>query len=285
MLLQEEKGLAEKIDETSKFLVPFWNSAKIGVVLGSGLSSFTNEISLFHSIPYHEIPYFPCSTVEGHYGSLILGELGNVKLAVLSGRFHYYEGYSLREVTFPIRVLAKLGIKTLILTNAAGGLNLNFKPGDIMIIKDHINFIPDNPLRGIHDLSLGKRFVSLTNAYDKKLRDLAKESAKKLKIQIREGVYSALPGPSYETPAEVKMLRVLGINATGMSTIPEVVVARQSEIDVLGMSLITNVHTKDASPTHDEVLETAKKSEKKFCRLLIEIIRHLKVNEAHAASL
>lgn len=285
MLLQEEKGLAEKIEETCKSLSPFWNSAKIGVVLGSGLSSFTDEISRSYSIPYQDIPYFPRSTVEGHYGSLILGELGNVKLAVLSGRFHYYEGYSLREVTFPVRVLAKLGIKTLILTNAAGGLNLNFKPGDIMIIKDHINFIPDNPLRGIHDLSLGKRFVSLTNAYDKNLRDLAKKSAKKLKIQIREGVYSALPGPSYETPAEVKMLRVLGINATGMSTIPEVVVARQSEIDVLGMSLITNVHTKNASPTHDEVLETAKKSEKKFCRLLIEIIRHLKVNEAHAASL
>ncbi len=267
--------LIEKIEAAASYLEPFWNSSEIGVVLGSGLSSFTKEISSAKSIPYSVIPHFPRSTVEGHAGSLLLGEIGKFKIAVLSGRFHYYEGYSLQEVVFPVRTLIKLGIKTLILTNAAGGLNLKFKPGDIMLIRDHINFIPDNPLRGDYDSRFGKRFVSLVEAYPKRLRDLAKKHSRKLKNPIHEGVYLALPGPSYETPAEVKMFRLFGADAAGMSTVPEVTAAVQLGVSVLAISLITNVHTRGSSPDHSEVLETAKKSEKKFCKLLREIVLNL----------
>jgi purine-nucleoside phosphorylase len=267
--------LSQRVKETSEFLKRNWNGAEIGVILGSGWSSIADEIKKKYVIPYKEIPNFPQSTVKGHKGELVLGKLENRPVALLSGRFHYYEGYSLREATFPVRVLGKLGVKILILTNAAGGIRPNFTPGDMMIIKDHLNFIPDNPLRGPHEPELGERFISLTNTYDKTLRKKALACARQLKLRVHEGVYLALPGPSYETPAEVKLFRSFGASAIGMSTVPEAIVAVQCGMSVLALSLITNVHKNGVSPKHAEVLETAEKFQGKFKTLLRCILKKI----------
>lgn len=268
-------SLVEKVLDAYHFLQNHWNNARIGVVLGSGLSELADQVKSPEVFAYDGIPHFPRSMVAGHRGQLILGNLEEKPVALLAGRFHYYEGYSLQEVTFPIRVLARLGIEILVLTNAAGGLHPEFRAGDLMIIKDHLNFIQDNPLRGVQNGELGSPFVSLTDAYDARLRKTALSCARRLGFRAREGVYLALSGPSYETPAEIKLYRSFGADALGMSTVPEVIVARQAELLVLGLSLITNVHKKNSFPTHDEVLEVARSSQKGLEELLRCLMRKI----------
>lgn len=260
--------LAERVADAAGHLRDGWNQAKIGLVLGSGWSALTEEVRRAKSIPYASIPHFPKPTVAGHHGELVLGALEEKPVAILSGRFHYYEGYSLQDVTFPVRVLASLGVKTIILTNAAGGLDAAYEPGDMMAFEDHLNMMPDNPLRGAHEPVLGERFVSLASVYDPSLRAIAVACGKSLGIRVHEGIYLALSGPTYETPAEIRMFRAFGATAVGMSTVPEAIVARQAGLSVLAISLITNVHRNGASPSHAEVLDEAKQSEKNFKALL-----------------
>ncbi|MDD3151129.1 MAG: purine-nucleoside phosphorylase [Candidatus Gastranaerophilales bacterium] len=221
-----------------------WKSSnfqpEIGLILGSGLGDIANEIK-GTIVPYSKIPEFETSTVEGHAGQLVLGEFCNKKVIAMQGRYHFYEGHSLQTVTYPVKIMKKLGVKTLIVTNAAGGVNKDFYPGDLMIITDHINLLGSNPLIGENDKSLGERFPDMSNAYDKNLISLAEKIAKKLKIKTQKGVYAGLTGPSYETPAEIRMLRILGADAVGMSTVPEVIVANHMKMNVLGISCITNM--------------------------------------------
>ena len=214
---------------------------RIGLILGSGLGVLADEIEEAVVIPYAKIPHFPVSTVEGHAGRLVLGRLEGQAVVAMQGRFHLYEGYSLEEVTFPIRVMKRLGVETVLITNAAGGINESFQAGDLMLIRDHINFMFRNPLVGPNDPELGDRFPDMTEAYDADLRRLAKKVAEKLGIDLKEGVYAAMLGPSYETPAEIRMLRTVGGDAVGMSTVPEVIVARHAGIRVLGLSCIANM--------------------------------------------
>lgn len=244
----------------------------LGIVLGSGWGDFGREIPDALEIPYEDIPHFPISTVAGHAGKLVLGMLEGKALAVMAGRFHYYEGYSLAQVVLPTRVLAKLGITDLIVTNAAGGINAAFAPGDLMLIDDHINLMGTNPLIGYKDWE--PRFPDMTTAYTPRLRSLCKKVAAELHIPLRQGVYLATTGPSFETPAEIRMMRSMGADAVGMSTVPEVITARQMGISVLGISCITNMAAGiiGAPITHEEVQETATKVRDKFVRLLHGII-------------
>lgn len=247
----------------------------IGIILGSGLGGLADLIENPISIDYKDIPNFPVSTVEGHVGCLIIGELAGKNIIAMQGRFHFYEGYSLNQVTFPIRVLADLGIKNLIVTNAAGGVNKSFTPGDLMIIKDHINFTGANPLIGPNLDSKGPRFLDMTAAYNKGLIKLAEDVGKKLNIDLKKGTYMWLTGPTYETPAEVNLASILGADAVGMSTVPEVIVANHESIDVLGISCITNMAAGilDQPLRHDEVVETSLKASNKFEKLILEIIK------------
>jgi len=247
------------------------------IVLGSGLGPLADAVNVIVKVPYSEIPGFPVSTVEGHEGVLIYGELEGKKVLVFKGRFHYYEGYSARELTFPIRVLKLLNVPYLILTNAAGGVNPAMKPGDIMLIRDHINLLPDNPLRGPNIEELGPRFPSMHEAYSKRLMQIAKESALEVGVPLREGVYVALQGPSLETPSEYLFCRLIGGDAVGMSTVPEVIVARHMGIEVLAFSIITNVaNPYDPKPaTHEEVLEVANKAGRELERIIRATIRRL----------
>lgn len=266
--------LLRKIKEAADFIADKINQADIGLVLGSGLGDLVEQVEDPKIIAYQEIPHFPESTVAGHVNRLVAGTIKGKNMIAMQGRFHYYEGYSLAEVTFPIRVMQKLGITTLIVTNAAGGLNPDFRPGDLMLITDHINFLGINPLRGKNHPELGPRFPDMTEAYDLSLRQLARKAAQSLGITLQEGVYVWVGGPSYETPAEVKMLSRLGGDAVGMSTVPEVIVANHSGMKVLGLSCITNVaaglgHTK---LDHQAVVETAQRGGKDFQRLVCEII-------------
>ncbi len=238
-------------------------SPKIGMVLGSGLGSLADHLEGRVAIPYSTIPGWPVSTVHGHSGQLVIGKLGGKIVAVQQGRAHFYEGYSMEQITFPIRVMHHLGIKTVILTNAAGGLNKSFKAGDAMLINDHINFVGMvgvNPLMGPNDDSIGPRFLGMAHTYDKSLRGLAHKIADDHQITLHEGVYVYLSGPFFETPAEVKMMRVIGGDAVGMSTVPEVLVARHAGMRVLAFSAITNqsIDVLDSSEetNHEEVLET-----------------------------
>lgn len=263
-----------RIQEAADFIAPRIGCAKIGLILGSGLGDLVNKMEDTKVAPYSEIPHFPVSTVAGHGNCLVGGTIGGKKVIAMQGRFHYYEGYSLEEVTFPVRVLRRLGVNLLIITNAAGGINPDFHPGDLMLITDHINFLGLNPLRGENLPELGPRFPDLTEAYDASLRRLAREKAAFLGITLREGIYAWVGGPSYETPAEIRMLRILGADAVGMSTVPEVIVATHSGMKVLGFSCITNVaaglgHTK---LHHEEVVETAQKAGRNLQRLVYEII-------------
>lgn len=249
----------------------------IGLILGSGLGVLADEIEEAIRIPYEDIPGFPVSTVEGHAGRLVYGQLEGATVVAMQGRFHYYEGYSLREVTFPVQVMKELGIRQLIVTNAAGGVNEQFRPGDLMIISDHINLLGTNPLIGPNDPEIGPRFPDMTEAYSRRLRQLAKEAAAKLGICVREGVYVANTGPSYETPAEIRMIRVLGGDAVGMSTVPEVIVARHAGIEVLGISCISNLAAgmTDAPLHHDEVVETTERVKADFLRLIKAVVAEL----------
>jgi purine-nucleoside phosphorylase len=246
----------------------------MAVVLGSGLGGFASSLERATTIPYADIPEWPASGVVGHEGRLVIGEAGGRLVAALAGRAHFYEGHDLRTVTFPTRVLGLLGVKTLILTNAAGGVNPGFAPGDLMVIDDHINLLGTSPLTGPNDERFGVRFPDLTHVYSPRLRKLADEAAVALGQTLRHGVYVACHGPSYETPAEVRYLRTIGADAVGMSTVPEAIVARHMGIEVLGISCITNfaAGVRPQPLDHDEVLETAQRVRESFIALLKGVI-------------
>lgn len=255
-------------------------SPKIAIILGSGLGELANEvIDSRVEIPYSEIPHFPVSTVAGHTGKLITGKIYDKEVIVMQGRFHYYEGYELVEVTFPIRVFALLGINSIIISNAAGGISKNLNTTDLMLITDHINISNVSPLRGINSEMLGERFVNMSEAYSTRLRNIAKAEAESReydnKIPLKEGVYAFMRGPQYETPAEIRMLDIIGADAVGMSTVPEVIVANQMGIEVLGISCITNMTGVGSQPTHDEVIENADKISEKFKNLILRIVRKM----------
>ena len=266
------------IDKSVQFLkTKFHQSPQIGLILGSGLGVLAEEIENPINIAYNDIPEFPVSTVEGHAGQLVFGTLNGKTVVAMQGRFHFYEGYSMEKVTFPVRVMKDLGVETLIVTNAAGGINESFKPGDLMLITDHINNMGQNPLIGPNDKELGVRFPDMSEAYSKNLRELANGVASKLQIKVKEGVYVGNTGPTYETPAEVRMLRKMGGDAVGMSTVPEVIVARHSKMNVLGISCISNMAAGilDQPLTHDEVIETTEKVKVNFLAFVKEIVKDL----------
>lgn len=252
-------------------------SPTIGLILGSGLGPIAELIEDPEFYPYEDLPNFPVSTTEGHKGRLVLGKLEGKTIIAMEGRFHYYEGYSMEEVTFPVRVMKLLGINTLIVTNAAGAINTNFNPGDLMIIKDHINLSGNNPLIGKNLDTFGTRFPDMTNAYNSKYINKIKDLAKSLNIELQEGVYAMMNGPSYETPAEIKMLSTLGADAVGMSTVPEVIIANHSKIKVIGISCLTNMAAGilEQPLDHHEVIETSKKAQTNFIKLIKCIIKEL----------
>jgi len=249
----------------------------VAVVLGSGLGGFAEELSGSSSLPYREIHGFAQTTVEGHAGRLVIGQAGSVAVAAMQGRFHFYEGYSLDDVTFPVRVLKLLGVQTLILTNAAGSLNTEFTPGSLMVISDHINLMGANPLIGQNDKRFGPRFPDLTATYDPDLQNLVIEEATAMKLDVRRGVYAALSGPSYETPAEIHMVRTLGADAVGMSTVPEAIVARHMEMRLIGISCITNLAAgvSNQPVDHDQVIATGESVRGQFTELLRRVIAKL----------
>jgi purine-nucleoside phosphorylase len=251
------------------------NKPGIGLILGSGLGVLAEEIQNPITIPYGEIPEFPVSTVEGHAGQLVIGELEGKTVIAMQGRFHFYEGYSMDKVTFPVRVMKYLGVEKLIVTNAAGGVNESFEAGNLMLLTDHINNMGTNPLIGPNDNELGARFPDMSEPYCKELRKLAKDVAAEIGLKIQEGVYVGNTGPSYETPAEVRMLRTLGGDAVGMSTVPEVIIARHSGMKVLGISCISNMAAGilDQPLTHDEVMETTEMVKANFLQFVKTIIK------------
>jgi purine-nucleoside phosphorylase len=247
---------------------------EVGVVLGSGLGNFSNEMNVEKTIPYNDIPHFPEATVEGHSGKLFLGEMGGKKIVAMAGRLHYYEGYTAAEVSFPIRVMKYLGIKTLLISNAAGGVNPEFHVGDLMIIRDHISFATWNPLIGKNENSLGPRFPDMSEPYRKRLIQLAKKVGEKKGIELKEGVYFGVTGPTFETRAEYKMIRVVGCDAVGMSTVQEVIVANHMSLPVFAVSVITDlgIREEDNIISHLDVLEAARTAEPKLTALFKELI-------------
>lgn len=249
---------------------------KIGLILGSGLGELADEATDTIEVPYEDIPDFPVSTVEGHAGKLVYGNLGGKKVLAMQGRFHYYEGYSLKEVTFPVRVMKALGVKSLVVTNAAGGVNENFTPGDLMVITDHINMTSDNPLLGPNNNDFGPRFADMSEAYDKGYQSLIEAAAEANGLSLQKGVYLGLAGPTYETPAEVRMIRTLGGDAVGMSTVPEVIVARHAGIKVAGISCITNYAAgMQENLNHDEVVEVTTRVRDSFKSLVKSLIEKM----------
>lgn len=256
--------MLEKINQTAEFLrSKVSDMPKIAIILGTGLGPIADLIEEKTVIPYSEIPNFPVSTVEGHSGNFIFGNLAGKRVMAMQGRFHYYEGYDMKTVTFPVRVMRALGVETLIVSNAAGGMNKEFLVGDVMIITDHINLFPENPLRGKNYEELGPRFPAMTEAYDKKLVALADSIGDELGLRLMHGVYVGTPGPTFETPAEYEYFRIIGGDAVGMSTVPEVIVACHAGMRVFGLSVITDLGGKDVTqvPTHEEVQEAAVKAQ------------------------
>ncbi|KHE67905.1 purine-nucleoside phosphorylase [Halobacillus sp. BBL2006] len=249
----------------------------VGLILGSGLGVLADEIQNPKTIVYADIPHFPESTVSGHKGQLVIGELEGRQVIAMQGRFHYYEGYKMQQVTFPVRVMKELGVETLFVTNAAGGINESFEPGNLMIITDHINNMGDSPLIGPNDEKMGPRFPDMSEAYDRALIDHAKQSAGRLNLNVQEGVYVGNTGPAYETGAEVRMLRTLGGDAVGMSTVPEVMVANHAGLRVLGISCISNMAAGilDQPLTHDEVIETTAQVREDFLNFVKETLKTL----------
>ena len=245
----------------------------IGVVLGSGLGAFADALEDAVAVPFGEIPHFPASTVVGHSGALVVGRSRGVPVAVMKGRVHFYEGYSLDEVVFPVRVLGRLGVKTLVLTNAAGAINSAFAPGDLMVIEDHLDLL-GNPLLGPNEEALGPRFPDLSEAYDRGLRDVAEAACRGAGVRCHRGVYVALTGPSYETPAEIRMFRTLGADAVGMSTVPEVIAARHMGMRVVGLSCLTNMAAgvTDRKLDHREVLETGERVKAALLEVLARVV-------------
>jgi purine-nucleoside phosphorylase len=265
----------ERIDQAAAALEQICGPAEVGIILGSGLGDYVDALEGRKTIAYEEIPSFPVSTVEGHAGRWHTGALKGKRACMMQGRFHAYEGYDLLDVTLPVRVMRKLGVHTLIVTNAAGGVNTSFQAGDLMLITDFLNLSGKNPLIGPNLSEFGPRFPDMTYAYDRELRALAAEAAQKLSIPLRQGVYCWLNGPNYETPAEIRMVRTLGADAVGMSTVPETLVARHSGMRVLGLSCITNMAAGvlDQPLNHAEVMETGLKVKHTFERLVSGIIQ------------
>jgi purine-nucleoside phosphorylase len=265
----------DKVQQTVSYIkgkVDF--TPEYGVILGSGLGSFIEEMKVEFTLPYNEIPNFPVSTVQGHKGALVFGTVGDKKVVAMQGRFHFYEGYSMKEVTFPVRVMKYLGINKLIVSNASGGVNPEYRVGDIVMIKDHINFAPEHPLRGTNDERFGPRFVNMSEPYSRKMIAKAKELSVDLNIEVKDGIYLGLQGPTFETLAEYNMVKILGADCVGMSTVPEVIVARHMSIETFGISVITDIGDKESIDTisHDEVLEAAQKAEPKVRILIKELI-------------
>ena len=267
--------ILQQIEETVKAIRAVYSGIpKAGIVLGSGLGNFTSEITIEKEIPYTEIPHFPVSTVEGHQGKLIFGKVGGKGVVILSGRFHYYEGYTPAQVVYPIRVLKFLGVETLLLSNAAGGMNAAFRVGDLMIIKDHISFFVVNPLLGKNEPSLGPRFPDMSEPYDRALIQRARAIAVSLQIPVHEGVYAGVTGPTFETRAEYKLLHIAGGDAVGMSTVQEVIAARHLGLSVFAMSVITDLGIREEENiiTHEEVLQAAAAAEPRLTALFRGII-------------
>lgn len=267
--------ILQQIEETVRYVRSVCASKpRVGIVLGSGLGNLSREIAVEQEIAYTDIPHFPVSTVEGHQGKLIFGTLGGQPVAILSGRFHYYEGYSPDQVVFPIRVLKFLGVETLLLSNAAGGMNAAFRVGDLMIIRDHISLFTVNPLLGKNESGLGPRFPDMSEPYSKDLIRKAKAIAARLEIPVHEGVYAGVTGPSFETRAEYKLLHIAGGDAVGMSTVQEVIAARHIGLSVFAMSVITDLGIREEENriTHEEVLQAAAEAEPKLTALFRELV-------------
>jgi purine-nucleoside phosphorylase len=269
------QGEYEKVQQAADFLREQTAlRPRVGLVLGSGLGAFAERLQDPFVIPYKDIPHFPVSTAIGHAGQLVIGHCGKTPVAVMQGRVHFYEGYSIQQVVFPTRVLGTFGLQSIVYTNAAGGIKKTFKTRGMMLMRDHINMLGANPLTGKNDDRFGLRFPDMTEAYSKRLRALAKKEAKKLRVRLFEGVYVAMHGPSYETPAEIRALARLGADAVGMSTVPEVIAAGHMGLEVLGLSVVTNMAAGISKQkiNHEEVLEAGKKVEKQFTRLMEKII-------------
>jgi purine-nucleoside phosphorylase len=271
--------MLEQIGFTTKSIREKTNnfSPQVGIILGTGLGGLVSEITVEHAISYNEIPNFPVSTVEGHSGKLIFGELGGKKVIAMQGRFHFYEGYTMHQVTFPVRVMKALGVKILIVSNASGGMNPKFSVGEIMIINDHINLFPTNPLIGKNINELGTRFPDMSEAYKKVYVELAKEIAKENDIKVSEGVYAGLTGPCFETPAEYRYLWRMGADVVGMSTVPEVIVARHAGIECFGISIVTDLGVEGMvhNVSHEEVQAVARQQEPKMSLIVKELVSRL----------
>jgi purine-nucleoside phosphorylase len=264
------------IKETANYLKDrMTSSPEIAIILGTGLGELANDIVVELEIPYSEIPNFPVSTVQGHSGKLIFGRMGGKDVLAMQGRFHYYEGYNMQQVTFPIRVMKAIGIKTLFVSNASGGINDDFVIGDLMMITDHINRFPEHPLRGKNYEELGPRFPDMSDAYSKRLQKIALDIASELNIRLMQGVYVGTTGPTYETPAEYKFFKIIGGDAVGMSTVPEVIVARHSGIEVFAISVITDIglEGKIVEVSHEEVQRAALAAQPKMTTIMRELIK------------
>ncbi|WP_240377648.1 purine-nucleoside phosphorylase [Bacillus piscicola] len=264
-------------DAVTKILSKTEVRPEVGLILGSGLGVLAEEFERPVKIPYEEVPGFPVSTVEGHAGQLVFGYLHDVPVVAMQGRFHFYEGYSLKEVTFPVRVMRALGVASLLVTNAAGSINPSFSSGELMLIRDHLNVLGANPLIGKNIDEWGTRFPDMSSAYSQRLRTIARKGSAALTVPLQEGVYASVTGPSYETPAEVKMLQKLGADAVGMSTVPEVIVAVHSGMEVLGISCLSNMAAGivDTPLSHEEVIHTTKRVQHDFLQLMKEIVKRI----------
>jgi len=277
--MTKEVNWLEKIQETATFIKEKVGGEmpKVAIVLGSGLGNLAEKIDVKMAIPYKEIPNFPVSTVEGHKGQLIFGKLGKKYVMAMQGRFHYYEGYSMKEATFPVRVMKAIGVKVLCVSNAAGGMNPNFRVGDVMLITDHINLFPEHPLRGKNYNELGPRFPAMNEAYSHRIIDIARGIAKENNIRLMEGVYVGTQGPTFETPSEYRFFYRIGGDAVGMSTVPEVIVARHADMEVFGLSVITDLGGEGifVDVSHEEVQQAATKAEPIMTLMVQEVINRL----------
>ena len=265
----------EKVQETVNFIREKTNFIpEYGVILGSGLGQFTEDIAIEYVLDYSAIPNFPVSTVEGHKGALVFGQIQGKKVVAMQGRFHYYEGYDMKQVTFPVRVMKSLGVQKLIVSNASGGVNPLYKVGDVVVITDHINMLPEHPLRGYNDERFGPRFVNMSAPYSRAMIDQAFALAQELDIVLQKGIYLALQGPTFETLAEYKMVKAMGADCVGMSTVPEVIVARHMDLECFGISVITDIgdEANIDEVNHEEVLEAAKKAEPQVRNLIKNLI-------------
>jgi purine-nucleoside phosphorylase len=276
-------NIYEAVQEAAKFLrtrIPAEPDAAI--VLGTGLSEVADRVEVSERIPYDRVPNFPKSTVEGHKGELVFGTLSGKRVLAMQGRFHYYEGYSMQQATLPIRIMRELGTRFLFINSAAGGLNKDFRPRDVMIVTDHINLMGDNPLRGVSDPRLGDRFPDMSRPYDRELMEKADEASVSLKIPVRHGVYAAVAGPSLETPAETRMLRLLGADAVGMSTVPEAIVATQIGFRTLALAAVTNVNFPEAMEqiSIEKVIENAQSVQPKIASILERVLAQVELSRS-----